>query len=407
MASIVIVGGGAGGDATAFGLRRAGFDDEIVLISADASRPYERPLLSKDVLVGRRDAGAVFLRTEQAYEAARIDLRLGTRVVGGDRERRVLTLHTGDTLAYDTLVLATGSEPVRPPWAPGADNVHLLRTLSDAIRLRESLRRGTRLLIVGAGFLGCEVASSARAVGCHVTLCDIAEAPLACAVAAEVGARWAALHRGHGVDVHMRSGVTDWEVRDRRVVACTLADDTRHAVDTVLLAVGAQPELALARQLELAEDDGGVAVDDHLRAAPNIHCVGDIAAHLHPVYEERLRVEHWQVAQRQGEWCGALLAGATGGPLLELPWFWSDQYDVQLTHVGWGRQADTSIVRGDIDSWHYSVFALHGGRVVSVLGVNDARTVRRARRLISSRRSVEPADLADVDRDLQELAEVA
>lgn len=404
MARIVVVGGGGGGDAAAMALRQHGFTGDVVLVSAEPHLPYERPLLSKEVLTGQRSTHDAVIRGRTAYAAVGVELLLGKRVVAGDRAQGVLELEDGERLSFDHLILATGSRPRRLPDGPIAQNVHLLRSLDDAVALRAQLLRGGQLLVVGAGFLGCEVAASARALGCEVVLVDVDAEPMASTVGRVAGSvvrRW---HTARGVDVRMRTAVARWRRARGRVVGAELSDGMEVATAAVVLAVGSEPCLELARNLGLREAAGGIAVDRALRAAPAIHCVGDIAAQRHPLERSRVRAEHWQVAQRQGAFCGAAIARGTRDAYTEPPWFWSDQYELKLTQVGCPRGADASVIRGDPRSDQFSVLRLRGGRLVSALGVNDSVTVRRCRRLIE-RGVVADADrLHDATSDLRELA---
>ncbi|MBV9101362.1 MAG: FAD-dependent oxidoreductase [Candidatus Dormibacteraeota bacterium] len=407
MAGVVVIGGGAGGDAAALTLRQRGCTLPITLVSEERTLPCERPLLSKDLMRGERTEQQVGIRPPDAYERAGVDVRLGVRCVGIDPERRVAHMEDGDDLPYEWLVLATGSTARRLPGLPDAANLHTLRSLADAVALRRELHDGARLLVVGAGFLGCEVAASARIAGCRVTLCDVADGPMLAAIGPVAAAAFARLHAEHGVDVRMATGVEEWEVLDSRVTAARLTDGASIAVDAVLVAVGAEPNLALPRQLGLAIDSGGVAVDDRLGAGTGIVCVGDIAAVPYALYERRLRVEHWQTAQRHGEHAAGTIARASSESFTELPWFWSDQYEFQLTQAGSCDGADDVVVRGDEQSSRFSVVYLRRGRVVACIGVNDGVTVRRARRLISDAVEVRGAALADPASDIRALAATA
>jgi 3-phenylpropionate/trans-cinnamate dioxygenase ferredoxin reductase subunit len=232
---------------------------------------------------------------------------------------------------------------------------------------------------------------------------EVAAVPLGRALGEEMGRVYARLHRDHGVDLRLQTSVAEWITNGDRVEAVRLSDGTREEVDLVLVAVGIEPELGLARDLGLDEASGGVAVDQALQAAPGVYCAGDIAAHLHPVYGRHLRVEHWQVARKQGQ---AIAQAITSGPkpYEERPWFWSDQYDVNLQYLGHAAGFDRAVWRGDRDGGRFSVFYLKDGRVEAVLAVNDGRTIRLSRDLISRRIPVPAEALAAETSDLRELA---
>jgi 3-phenylpropionate/trans-cinnamate dioxygenase ferredoxin reductase subunit len=400
---VVIVGSGPAGEATAVALRKHGFEGDVTLFGSDHRRPYERPYLSKQFLRGEVGEEKVYLRPEDEYARQGIDLRLGVTVVDGDRERREVVLDTGEVFGWDTLVLATGSTPRWLPGAPNVSNTFALRTLDDAESLRAAVESANRILLVGAGFIGAEIAASARLMGKDVLMVEVAEVPLERAIGHDMGRWYSNLHSSRGVDLRLTTSVARWVTDDLRVVAVELSDGKREEVDAVVVAVGVSPNVDLAKTLGLDVGPNGVAVGEDLRAAPNIFAVGDIAAHHHPVYQRGIRVEHWQVAQRQGTAAGRAIAGEPE-PYHELPWFWSDQYDVNLQYVGHAKDFDQTIMRGDTDGDKFSAFYLRDGTIDAVLSVNDGRTGRFSRELISSRTKVPEAVLADPDSDLRELA---
>jgi 3-phenylpropionate/trans-cinnamate dioxygenase ferredoxin reductase subunit len=271
------------------------------------------------------------------------------------------------------------------------------------VTLKQALAGASRPLVIGAGFIGAEVAASARMLGKEPLVVELAPVPLGRALGGEMGEVYARLHRSRGVDLRTSTAVSEWIARGDRVQAVRLGDGAPEEVDLVLIAVGIEPELAVARDLQLPLVAGGVRVDEALRAAPDVYCAGDIAAHLHPVYGRHLRVEHWQVARKQGQAIGQAIAdGPT--PYHELPWFWSDQYDVNLQYLGSASGNDRTVWRGDRDGDRFSVFYLQDGRVKAVLAYNEGRTIRFSRDLISRQVPVSPAALAAETTDLRELA---
>jgi 3-phenylpropionate/trans-cinnamate dioxygenase ferredoxin reductase component len=400
----VIVGGGGAGDSAAFEARKEGFDGEIVIVSADADRPYDRPYLSKEFMRGEIEREKVFLHAEADYAKARIDLRQGVRVTDGDLGGRRLVLDDGTELEFDTLLLATGGTPRRIPNVPKADNVFTLRSLRDSTTIRDALQASGRLLLLGAGFIGAEVGASARTLGKEVLMVESAPVPLARALGEEVGKVYAGIHKAHGVDVRTGTTVDDWHSSGARVAAVTLSDGRREDVDLVLLGVGIDPNLELAAALGLPAEGGGVSVDEGLKAADGVYCGGDIANHLHPVLGRSLRVEHWEVAKGHGTTIGAAIAG-NPRPHETLPYFWSDQYDVSLEYRGNASGDHELVWRGDREALKVTVFYLLAGVVDAVLSLNDGETNATAEALIKTRRPVDAAALADPSTDLAALAE--
>lgn len=403
---VVIVGGGGGGDAAAFALRKRGFDGEITILSADGDRPYDRPYLSKEFLRGEVELSKVFLHDEGGYSDEKIELRLQERVVGGSLAGRTLTLQGGGEVEFDFLVIATGGTPRRLPDAPDALNVMTLRSLRDSQKVRDALRRCTRLLLIGAGFIGAEVGASARQMGKEVLMVEAAPVPLLRALGDEVGRVYASIHRDHGVDLHTGTTVAEWRTSAGRVVEVTLSDGRREEVDVVLIAVGIDPNLDVPRALGLPIEGTGVRVDEGLRAADGVYCAGDIALHRHPVLGESIRVEHWEVAKHHGRGIAASIASGHA-PVKRLPYFWSDQYDVNLEYRGHASGDDRAVWRGDRAGLHFSVFYIRDGLIKAVLSMNDGKVNELGGKLIEARVSVDEKSLADPAVDLAELAPAA
>jgi 3-phenylpropionate/trans-cinnamate dioxygenase ferredoxin reductase subunit len=399
---VVIVGGGSGGDAAAFALRKKGYDGEVVILSADQDRPYDRPYLSKEFLRGEVDLPKVYLHKEEEYARQGIELNLMTRVTGGSLKERSLQLESGKPVKFDTLVLALGGTPRRLPDVPDAENVFTLRSLRDSTALREALRASSRLLLVGAGFIGAEVAASARTMGKEVLIVESAPVPLSRALGADVGKVYAAIHRDHGVDMRTGTQIEEWHVTGGRVVAVSLSDGKREEVDIVLIAVGIDPNLDLPKVMMLPIEGGGVRVDEGLRAAEGVYVAGDIALHQHPLLGRAIRVEHWEVAKGQGRGLATCIAGAHV-PYTKVPYFWSDQYEVSLEYRGHASGDDRAVWRGDPERRMFSVFYLRDGRVDAVLSMNDKETGEAGEKLIASRHHVDERSLADPGKDLSEL----
>ena len=403
---VVIVGGGGTGDAAAFALRKRGFDGEVTIISADSDRPYDRPYLSKEYLRGEVELSKVFLHDEGEYANKAIELQLNRRVIDGSLSERKLRLEGGEVVAFDALILGLGGTPRRLPNAPAAENVLTLRSLGDSQAIREALEGTTRLLLIGAGFIGAEVGASARQLGKEVLMVESAPVPLSRALGHEVGEIYASIHRAKGVDVRTGTTVQQWHTEGSRVVGVTLSDGRREEVDLVLEAVGIDPNLDLPRALGLPIDGGGVRLDQALRAVDGVYCGGDIALHLHPVLGRALRVEHWEVAKNQGRGIAACITGGDT-PYTKLPYFWSDQYDRNLEYRGNASGDDRAVWRGDREAPSFSVFYLRDGLVDAVLSMNDSKTNELGGKLIESRRPVSESALANTAIDLTELVPAA
>jgi len=403
---VVIVGGGGAGDAAAFALRKKGFDGEVVIISADHDRPYDRPYLSKEFLRGEVELPKVFLHDEADYSKEKIELQLNQRVLGGSLAERSLELEGGGKVSFDVLVLGLGGTPRWLPGAPRSDNVLALRSLRDSQGIRKALKDSSRVLLIGAGFIGAEVGASARQLGKEVLMVEAAPVPLARALGNEVGKIYAGIHSSKGVDVRTATTVEKWHTKGKKVAGVTLSDGRREEVDMVLLAIGIDPNLDIPKALGLPMEGGGVSVDEGLRATEGVYCGGDIAFHPHPVLGRGIRVEHWEVAKNQGRGIGAAIVSGPV-PYSRLPYFWSDQYEVGLEYRGHASGDDPAVWRGDREGLKFSVFYFREGLIDGVLSMNDKKTNELGGKLIESRRPVDKAALADTSVDLMELISAA
>ena len=333
--TFAIVGGGLAGAKAAEALRDKDFDGHVVLFAAEEHLPYERPPLSKDFLLGKKQLGDFTAAPSAWYRDHHVELQLGTEVSAIDPGAHTVSLPDGTTVSYDKLLLATGSTPRRPP-IPGADadGVHYLRTIDDARTLTSLLTEGASLAIVGAGWIGLEVAAGARERGASVTVVETAEVPLMAALGREAGEVFAAMHRDHGVDLRLNTTVDEITTSAGKATGLKLGDGSTVAADAVLVAVGAAANIGLAEQAGLATGHGGVLVDASLRTSdPDIFAVGDIAAAEHPLFGTRIRTEHWANALKQP---AVAAAGMLGKPqeYTELPYFFTDQYDLGMEYVG-------------------------------------------------------------------------
>jgi 3-phenylpropionate/trans-cinnamate dioxygenase ferredoxin reductase subunit len=399
---VVIVGGGGAGDYSAFALRKKGFDGEVVILSADHNRPYDRPYLSKEFLRGEVELPKVFLHGEDDYSKEKIELRLNQRVVGGSLAGRTLALEGGDEIGFDVLVLGLGGTPRRLREVPRSDNVLTLRSLRDSQALRTAINASRRVLLIGAGFIGAEVAASARQLGKDVLMVEAFPVPLSRALGHEVGEIYASIHHSKGVDLRTGTKVEKWHTKGKNVEAVTLSDGRREDVDMVLIAVGIDPNLEIPKALGLPIEGSGVKVDEGLLAVEGVYCAGDIALHRHPVLGREIRVEHWEVAKNQGRAIGAAIV-AGDSPYTKLPYFWSDQYDVSLEYRGHGSGDDTTVWRGDREALRFSVFYVRNGLLDGVLSINDKETNEVGGKLIEARRPVDEAALADMSIDIADL----
>ncbi|HEY0830156.1 MAG TPA: FAD-dependent oxidoreductase [Candidatus Dormibacteraeota bacterium] len=374
-----MVGAGPAGDAVAAGLRDGGFDGRIVLVGAEPVPPYERPHLSKGFLLRTVARDRLRLRSPDQYRELGVDLVLGRRVVDLGLDRLAVELDGGGSIAWDRLCIATGSGARR---LDGFENALYLRELADAERLQLLIERSSPLDIIGAGFIGCEVAAAARQKGCAVRVHEALEQPLLRVVGPDLGGYLASVHRAHGVD--LRLGVKAPPERS----------------GALLVAVGSEPRVDLAQRAAL-QVDRGVVVDSCGRTtAEGVFAAGDVTRFSHPLYETRIRVEHFQTAKRQGFATGRAMAGAAE-PYREVPWFWSDQYDLNLQYVGAGLPWDETVVRGELGKPPFTVFYLQAGRLVAAAGINDHHTVARARRVMEAGKSVSRQQLADPNFDLR------
>jgi 3-phenylpropionate/trans-cinnamate dioxygenase ferredoxin reductase component len=401
----VIVGGGLAGAKAAEALRERGFDGKVVLLADEEHLPYERPPLSKEFLAGKKSLGDFTVHDSDWYRENKIDLRFGTEAVTIDPTAHTVTLSDDTSLHYQKLLLATGS---RSRWlsVPGADStgVHYLRTFDDASNLDTTLKEGTSLAVIGAGWIGLEVAASARQRGVDVTVVETAKVPLSNALGEEVGKIFAQLHRDHGVDLRLGTEVKEVTTEDSKATGLTLGDGSTITADRILIAVGAQPNIELAERAGLATEDGGVLVDASLRtSSPDIYAVGDIAAAEHPLFEERIRTEHWANALKQP---AVAVAGMLGEPAeyKELPYFFTDQYDLGMEYVGHAPNYQRVVFRGDVEGREFVAFWLDAdNRVLAGMNVNIWDVLDDIKTLIRKKTAVDPDALADPEVSLNEV----
>jgi 3-phenylpropionate/trans-cinnamate dioxygenase ferredoxin reductase component len=399
----VIAGGGQAATQAAQSARQAGFGGRISLISAEAQLPYQRPPLSKGFLAGKIDRDRLHLKAEQFFESREIDLRLGTRVESFDPARKRVTLGSKDVLDYSHLLLATGSEP-RRLTVPGTElaGIHYLRSIDDVEAIKRDFADGMRLLVIGAGYIGLEVAAVAARAGLSVTVLEAEAHAMSRTVCAEVADFFADYHRAQGVDLRFGTRLTAFS-GDSRVREARTATGEGLPCDLVIVAVGITPCTALAESAGLAIDNG-IAVDTACRtSAPSVLAAGDCTSFVHEWVGRRIRLESVQNAIEQGKVAAASVC-AVEASFDQIPWFWSDQYDLKLQIAGLSTGFESTVTRGNPDTGSFSVFYLKGGRVIAADSVNDPRSFIAARTHLKAKPRW-PADaIADTDCDLSELA---
>ncbi|HEX5256604.1 MAG TPA: FAD-dependent oxidoreductase [Mycobacterium sp.] len=403
--SFVIIGGGLAAAKAVEALRDNDFDGHIMMFADEEYLPYERPPLSKEYLAGKKSLTDFTVRNSGWYRDNNVDLRLSTRASDLDAAGHTVGLADGTTVHYDKLLLATGSASRRPPL-PGSDaaRVHYLRTYEDAVALNSVLTEGASLAVVGAGWIGLEVAAGARQRGVDVTVVETAKQPLLAALGETVGEVFATLHREHGVDLRLETQVEEITRADGAATGLRTRDGATIAADAVLVAVGAKPNAELAEQAGLSMGDGGVLVDASLRTSdPDIYAVGDIAAAQHPLFGTRIRTEHWANALKQPVVAVAGMLG-TPGEYAELPYFFTDQYDLGMEYVGHAPSFDRVVFRGDVAGREFVAFWLDGDdRVLAGMNVNVWDVLDDVKALIRSQAPVDVDKLRDPRSSLTDL----
>jgi 3-phenylpropionate/trans-cinnamate dioxygenase ferredoxin reductase subunit len=383
--SVAVVGASAAGLSVVETLRRKGFDGRITLVGEETELPYDRPPLSKQLLSGAWPEERVRLRDEEALAGYDLDLRLGIRATGVDPVARTVALSDGTAVSYDDLVVATGVRPRRLPGAEGIAGVHVLRTLADARALRAALAGGPRVVIVGAGFLGAEVASVAGAAGARVTMVSDLQAPLSDVLGADLGALLRGVHHEHHVRVVTGTRVCDVLAAGGRVRGVRLADGAVLDADVVLIAIGALPNVEWLAGSGIPVADG-VLCDRTCRAAPGVWAAGDVASWVHGTLGTRLRLEHRTNAAEQGmAVADNILSGERPAPFAPVPYIWSDQYDLKIQIYGTPRGADSfAIAAGDLEARRLVAYYGRGGVVCAAVGINMAREARAARAVVAA-----------------------
>ena len=401
---LLIVGAGNAGAELAFGARLNGWLGGITLIGDEVHLPYHRPPLSKQYLSGKADAGSLAMRPIESYEKASITLELGRQVTSIDRTQRELVMADGERLDYTKLALCLGSR-ARLMSVEGLDtaappaNVHYLRTRADADALRDSLKPGRRLVIVGGGYVGLEVAASARALGAEVTVLEAQPRVLARVTGPEVSAFYEAVHREHGVDLRTATSLARVEcdpatTGTRRLCAVVTAEGERIEVDALIVGVGGMPNVELAAAAGL-EVDNGIVVNEFAQSSDrHIYAAGDCACRPSPLYGRTLRLESVPNALEQARAAAASLCGK-GKVQDPVPWFWSDQYDLKLQMAGLAQGHDRFVLRGSMQSRSFTAFYLRGQRLLAADCVNRPGDFMIAKRLVAAGQAIDAERLGD------------
>ncbi len=399
--NLVIVGASLTGAKAAEAIRETGFDGKVVLLGSEARPPYERPPLSKDYLRGEADEKP-FVFDDGFYAERDVELHTGTNVTAIDPETSTVSIDGSPEVSFDRLLIATGAEPRHLPL-PGAelDGIVYLRTIEDSEALGGQLGEGTRVTVVGAGWIGSEVAASARQKGCEVTMIAPEDVPLERVLGKELGTFYLGVHTGEGVNFMAGTGVTGFEGSDR-VESLTTDSGEKIESDLVVVGAGVLPRTSLAEGAGIATDNGILTGADLQTDSPGIYAAGDVANAWHPFYEQRVRVEHWANARRQGAAAGRAMAGDDVS-YDEIPYFFSDQYEVGMEYVGFVTESDRIIYRGSVEEREFIAFWMNGDRVVAGMNVNVWDVSDTISDLIRSRTEVDTAKLTDSDVDLASL----
>ena len=402
----MIIGTGVAGARAAATLRGEGFDGRVVLVGGEPHLPYDRPPLSKQILQGTQSPSDIHLHPEHFYPGAGIDLRLGTEVARLLPGERRVVLATGEAIRADKVLLCTGGVPRRlDVLGSDLEGVHYLRSLDEALAIRAQLAGGASLVVVGAGWIGAEVAASARALGCPVTLLEVAPTPLSRVLGADIGNLYAQLHRDRGVDLLTGVGVARFG-GDDRVREVVTTDGRTVPADLVVVGVGMEPVTGLAVEAGIAVANGIIVDECGETSAPGVFAAGDVANRLDVRTGRRVRREHWQSAQRHAASTARSMLDRRQ-PFSEVPWFWSDQYGLSLQMAGDPAAADEVVRRGDVDTPCFAAFYLRQGEMVAAVGVDSPRDVRAAMKLIELGCPVDRSDLADAGVDLRKLSKRA
>jgi 3-phenylpropionate/trans-cinnamate dioxygenase ferredoxin reductase component len=400
--TFVIVGASLAGGGAAATLRQEGFDGRVILIEAEPQPPYERPPLSKEYLRGESSFEQTLVQSSDFYGENGIETRFGVRASRVDPAKKVIELDGEEGVAYDKLLVATGGRNRRFP-VPGLDleGIYDLRTVADCERIRAEIGPGRKAVVVGMGFIGSEVAASLRQSGVDVVVVERNKVPLHRVLGEEVGRVIEGIHRDHEATLIFEDTVAAFEGADH-VERVVTQGGRRIECDFVVVGLGVEPVTELLADTG-AEIDNGIVVDEFCQTSvEGIYAAGNVASHYHPVFERRIRVEHWQNALNQGPAAARNMLGKDE-PYDDIPWFWSDQYDYNLQYAGFHTEWDELVVRGSMEERSFVAFYRKDERLLAAVAVNRGKDLRRSMRLIKAQRPVDATKLQDPDVDLRAL----
>ncbi len=399
MTGIVIIGAGHAAGQAAASLRQAKFEGPITIIGDEAHVPYQRPPLSKQYLAGTQPADKVYLRAEKFYADKDIQLMLDTRATQIDPGTKTINLDNGETIAYEKLLISTGSRP-RKLSIEGSDlsGIHYLRTMDDVDGIRADVKPGANLVIVGGGYIGLEVAAVGIELGMNVHVLAMEERILQRVTTPEMSAYYDKLHTDRGVHIHTQTGVTGFAGNGS--VEKVLCGEKSFDADIVIVGIGIIPNIEIAEEAGI-HCDNGIVVDDHCRTSdPDIYAAGDCTNHPNPLMNKRLRLESVPNAMDQARVSTANMLG-DDKVYAAIPWFWSDQYELKLQMVGFSADGDSQVLRGDMDNHQFAIFYLKDGKVVAADAVNSPKEFMLCKQLVG--KPADPAKLADPETDLKSL----
>ena len=403
MSGVIIVGAGHGAGQVAASLRQKKYAGAITIVGEEPWYPYQRPPLSKKYLAGEMPAERLYFKPESFYESQDVGVRLQTRVTAIDRNERRVTTDTDEALAYDHLVIATGSR-ARAIDVPGHDlaGIHYLRSIGDVDAIRDGFAEGRRIVIIGAGYIGLEVAAVAASAGLKVVVIEMAERVMSRVVSAEISAFYQRVHREHGVDIRLSTGLKAFG-GDDTVDSVFVGDDEQIPADIVVVGIGILPNVELAENCGLDVDDG-IVVDDHCRTSDaRIFAIGDCTRHPNALLGRSLRLESVHNALEQAKTAAANICGEDA-EYAQVPWFWSDQYDLKLQIAGLVQGYDQTIIRGDPDTHTFACLYLKEGRFIAIDAINRPKDFIQAKPLIAGKAEIAPEELADDEVELKDLA---
>ena len=399
---VVIAGAGHASGQVVASLQQAGLEGRIVLVGEEPYLPYQRPPLSKKFLAGQMSAERLYVKPPSFYEHAGVEFRPGTRIAEIDRDGGCLRTDQGDEIGYDDLVLAFGSRVRRLPVdGVNLERIHYLRTIADVSAIRADLEKGGRLVVIGAGYIGLEVAAVARQAGLDVTVVEMADRVMSRVVSAEVSDYYQIEHANQGVKLKLSTEVSGFGGR-KRVKSVITSEGEEIPADVVVIGIGIVPNTEIASAAGLEVHDG-IVVDDHCRTSDrSVYAVGDCTLHPNGIYDRMLRLESVHNALEQAKTAALNICGRDTA-YCQVPWFWSDQYDLKLQIAGLSAGYDDVVIRGNPAERSFSCLYLREGRLIATDAINAPRDFVQSKQLIAERRPLDAAGLADADTALKEL----